>query len=180
MTLRSTTRLGLAVLTAASLSAAAHAQTSLAADPATQDQAPLESSEMTQSTGAAGSGMTDTAPVSPQTAEALRAEVPQSYGQAISSLRNADLSMADPETVVEASKVEILPLSTLKGQANESAEALDDALKAAAPELDALRGLLSDNDELTAELDQQGFAPDDVIGVYAAQDHIELLVDDRG
>ncbi len=178
MTLRSTTKLGLAVLTAASLSVAAHAQTTTA-DPATQEQAPLQSSEMTDTTGATGSGVTDTMAVSPQTADALRADVPQSYGQVISSLHNADLSMADPETVVEASKVEILPLSGLKGQANESADALDDGLKAAAPELDALRGLLSENDALTAELTDQGYDADDVIGVYAAQDHIKLLVDDR-
>ncbi|WP_353474065.1 hypothetical protein PVT71_19250 [Salipiger sp. H15] len=179
MTLRSTSKLGLAVLTAATLSGAAFAQSSTAADPATQEQAPLARSEMSESTGASGSGEAGTLPIAPQTTADLRADVPQTYGQVISSLRNADLSMADPETVVEASKVEIHPLSSLKGQANESATALDDALAAAGPELSALRELLSGNDELTAELKDQGYEPEDVIGVYASDDAIELLVDDR-
>lgn len=179
MTLRSTTKFGLAVLTAASLSAAAHAQTSSVSDPATLDEAPLETSQMTESTGASGSGVTDTVPVSPQTASDLRADVPQSYGQVISSLHNADLAMADPEAVSEATEVQLLPLSKLKGQANESATALDDALAAATPELEALRALMLDNDALTAELDAQGYDADDVIGFYAAQDSLELLIDDR-
>ncbi|MBE9639319.1 hypothetical protein [Salipiger mangrovisoli] len=179
MTLRSTSKLALAALTAATLSGAAFAQTTGTTDPATQDQAPLARSEMSDSTGASGSGVTGTMPVSPQTAAELRAEAPQTYGQVISSLHNADLAMADPETVVEASKVQIVALSTLKGQANESADALDDALEAAEPELVALRELMSDNDALTAELQDQGYEAEDVIGVYAAEGSIELLVDDR-
>lgn len=183
MTLRSTSKFGLAVLTAASLSGAALAQTAApssgAMEPATQEDTPMSSPEMGASTGASGSGVTGTMPVSPQTAAELRADAPKTYGQVISSLRNADLAMADPETVTEASKVNIQPLSALKGQANESADALDEAIEAATPELEALRTLMTENDTLTAQLEEQGYAPEDVIGVYASDDSIELLVDDR-
>ncbi len=179
MTLRSTSKFGLAVLTAASLSGAALAQSSGTEDPATQSDAPLASNEMTESTGASGSGVTDTAPTATTTTADLDADMPQSYGQVISSLHNADLAMADPETVTEATRLNIHPLSGLKGQANESAVALDDALAEAGPQLRALRELMSDNDELTAQLDAEGYDVDDVIGVYAGSDSIELLVDDR-
>lgn len=178
MTHRFRTTLGLALF-AVALSGAVHAQSAEGMDPATLDETPLERPEMSQSTGASGSGEAGTLPASPRTAAELRADVPQTYGQVISSLHNADLAMADPETVVDASSAEIRPLSALKGQAKESAVALDDALEAAGAELDALRSLLAGNEALTAALDGEGYAAQDVIGVYASGGAIELLVDDR-
>ena len=176
MTIRMTTKFGLAVLTAATLSGAAIAQEAGTdtRSPSIPDEPAATAPE--NETSLPGGGIA----AGPSTTADLASDAPKSYGQLISSLYNADLAMADVDTLASATEVQTRRLSDLDGQAKESKVALQDALTEATPQLDALRAGLADNDSVTRTLEAEGLTPEKVIGVYETADGaVELLLDDR-
>tara|TARA_R110002124_G_scaffold76753_7_gene205656 strand:- start:13690 stop:14334 length:645 start_codon:yes stop_codon:yes gene_type:complete len=104
---------------------------------------------------------------------------PMTYGQVISSVRTQ--TNADAVGQIDAgAEIETMTLSEVQGEASENASALDTALTQAETELTDMRGMIGANADLSAALNAEGYAADDVIGVYETTNgSFQVLIDDR-
>lgn len=102
------------------------------------------------------------------------------YGRVISSIRAGQNAQADIAGITADSQVETIALSELQGEAGENASALDNALADAEGEMASMQDMIAANADFQAMLEAEGYAADDVIGVYSKADGgFEVLIDDR-
>jgi hypothetical protein len=161
-----TKTLGMTALLAASTSVAAVAQT-----------APEEGGSPTEPAleAAPEVGMTpDTA------APGMTSGAPDTFSELVSIFEEGMPEMADPAVIDTGYVIDTLTLSDIPDQAAGESESLDLALADVEGELAAMQDEIAANDMLADLLEAQGFAAEDVIGIFsAAPDRVELLVDDR-
>jgi hypothetical protein len=101
-----------------------------------------------------------------------------SYGDIISSLRTSTVTPEDIEGLAVDTKVTVVVLSELRGNAAENASALDQALAAQETSIDELRPSLEARAEVQAALEAEGFTTDDVVAVSMQADgSLTVIVD---
>jgi hypothetical protein len=100
------------------------------------------------------------------------------YGSVVSSVSgSADVDLS---TVTDESKVTIVLLSSLQGNAATEAAALDEAISANADGMTTLHTNIDANETITAKLEAEGYASSDVVAVKSNADgSIIVYVDDR-
>lgn len=102
------------------------------------------------------------------------------YGSVISNLRSGQSSDIDLSTVTDQSNINIITLSSLKGNAAANAQALDNALSAKAGAEADMQAKISNNDAIMTRLDDADFTASEVIAVHETADgRVTLYVDDR-
>lgn len=100
------------------------------------------------------------------------------YGSVVSSISGS--SSVDLSTVTDESKVTIVLLSSLQGNAATEAAALDEALSANADGLTTLHTNIDGNATIKAKLEAEGYASSDVVAVKSNADgSVIVYVDDR-
>lgn len=100
------------------------------------------------------------------------------YGSVMASVQTS----ADPDlsAVTEETDISIVLLSSLQGDAETESAALDEALIASADAQAGLHARISDNAAITAELEAEGYAVEDVISLKTKADGAVIVyVDDR-
>jgi hypothetical protein len=101
-----------------------------------------------------------------------------SYGDIISSLRTSTVTPEDIEGLAVDTKVTVVVLSELRGNAAENASALDQALAAQETSIDELRPSLEARAEVQAALEAEGYTTDDVVAVSLQADgSLTVIVD---
>lgn len=102
-----------------------------------------------------------------------------SYGSVMASIKaNADLDLS---AVTEDTDITIVTISSLQGNAETEAAALDNELTANAEAQAGLHTRISDNAAIMAELEAEGFAAEDVVSIKTKADgSVIVYVDDRG
>lgn len=102
-----------------------------------------------------------------------------SYGSVMASIKaNADLDLS---AVTEDTDITIVTISSLQGNAETEAAALDNELTANAEAQAGLHARISDNAAIMAELEAEGFAAEDVVSIKTKADgSVIVYVDDRG
>ncbi|MBE0580626.1 hypothetical protein [Devosia sp.] len=100
------------------------------------------------------------------------------YGSVVSSIQgSADVDLS---TVTDESKVTIVLLSSLQGDAATEAAALDEALSANADGMTTLHTNIDGNATIKAKLEAEGHATSDVVAVKSNADgSVIVYVDDR-
>ena len=100
------------------------------------------------------------------------------YGSVVSSIQgSADVDLS---TVTDESKVTIVLLSSLQGDAATEAAALDEALSANADGMTTLHTNIDGNATIKAKLEAEGHAASDVVAVKSNADgSVIVYVDDR-
>jgi hypothetical protein len=100
------------------------------------------------------------------------------YGSVVSSIQgSADVDLS---TVTDESKVTIVLLSSLQGDAAAEAAALDEALSANADGMTTLHTNIDGNATIKAKLEAEGHATSDVVAVKSNADgSVIVYVDDR-
>lgn len=100
------------------------------------------------------------------------------YGSVVSSIQgSADVDLS---TVTDESKVIIVLLSSLQGDAAAEAAALDEALSANADGMTTLHTNIDGNATIKAKLEAEGHATSDVVAVKSNADgSVIVYVDDR-
>lgn len=100
------------------------------------------------------------------------------YGSVMASVQtSADLDLS---AVTEVTDISIVLLSSLQGDAETESAALDEALIASADAQAGLHARISDNAAITAELEAEGYAVEDVISLKTKADGAVIVyVDDR-
>lgn len=100
------------------------------------------------------------------------------YGSVMASVQtSADLDLS---AVTEETDISIVLLSSLQGDAETESAALDEALIASADAQAGLHARISDNAAITAELEAEGYAVEDVISLKTKADGAVIVyVDDR-
>ena len=102
----------------------------------------------------------------------------QTYGSVISSISGS--SDVDLSTATDESKVTIVLLSSLQGDAAAEASALDQALSANTDSLTTLRSNIDANTAIKAKLEADGHTSADVVAVKSNADGTVIVyVDDR-
>lgn len=102
----------------------------------------------------------------------------QTYGSVVSSI--AGSADVDLSTVVDEASITIVLLSSLQGNAETEAAALDEALSANADAMTTLRSNIEANAAIKAKLEAEGHSADDVVAVKSNADgSIIVYVDDR-
>lgn len=120
------------------------------------------------------SGNTDTS------ANASGAVSSQTYGSVISALNASGGSSSDLATITDNTTINIILLSSLKGEANANASALDKALADKSADLTTLRGKIDANAALKAKLQSSGHSSADVVAITTKADgSLDVYVDDR-
>ena len=100
------------------------------------------------------------------------------YGSVVSSV--AGSADVDLSTVTDESKVTIVLLSSLQGNAATEAAALDEAISANADGMTTLHANIDGNETIKAKLEAEGYASSDVVAVKSNADgSIIVYVDDR-
>lgn len=100
------------------------------------------------------------------------------YGSVVSSV--AGSADVDLSTVTDESKVTIVLLSSLQGNAATEAAALDEAISANADGMTTLHTNIDGNETIKAKLEAEGYASSDVVAVKSNADgSIIVYVDDR-
>ena len=102
-----------------------------------------------------------------------------SYGSVMASIKaNADLDLS---AVTDDTDITIVTISSLQGNAETEAAALDNELTANAEAQAGLHARISDNAAIMAELEAEGFAAEDVVSIKTKADgSVIVYVDDRG
>lgn len=102
-----------------------------------------------------------------------------SYGSVMASIKgNADLDLS---AVTEDTDITIMAISSLQGNAETEAAALDNELTANADAQAGLHARVSDNVAIMAELEAEGYAAEDVVSLKTKADgSVIVYVDDRG
>jgi hypothetical protein len=104
----------------------------------------------------------------------------QTYGSVVSALNSSGGASADLSAVTDSTTINIIPLSSLKGEAAANAEALDKALSEKSSDLTTLRTKIDANAALKAKLEADGHASDDVVAVTSEADgSLNVYIDDR-
>ncbi len=100
------------------------------------------------------------------------------YGSVVSSVSgSADVDLS---TVTDESKVTIVLLSSLQGNAATEAAALDEAISANADGMTTLHTNIDGNATIKAKLEAEGYASSDVVAVKSNADgSLIVYVDDR-
>jgi hypothetical protein len=100
------------------------------------------------------------------------------YGSVVSSISgSADVDLS---TIADETKVTIVLLSSLSGNAADNASALDGALSANADAITALHTNIDGNAAIKAKLEAEGYASSDVVAVKSNADgSVIVYVDDR-
>lgn len=100
------------------------------------------------------------------------------YGSVISSISgSADVDLS---AITDESKVTIVLLSSLQGNAVTEASALDEALSAGAEGQTTLHANIEGNETIKAKLEAEGYAASDVVAVKSNADgSLIVYVDDR-
>ena len=100
------------------------------------------------------------------------------YGSVVSSVSgSADVDLS---TVTDESKVTIVLLSSLQGNAATEAAALDEAISANADGMTTLHANIDGNATIKAKLEAEGYASSDVVAVKSNADgSVIVYVDDR-
>ena len=110
--------------------------------------------------------------------EAAGGMADDTYGSVMASIQtsaNLDLS-----AVTEETDISIVLLSSLQGNAETESAALDEALTASADAQAGLHARISDNAAITAELEAEGYAVEDVVSLKTKADGALIVyVDDR-
>lgn len=102
----------------------------------------------------------------------------QTYGSVVSSV--AGSADVDLSTVTDESKVTIVLLSSLQGNAATEAAALDEAISANADGMTTLHTNIDTNATIKAKLEAEGYASSDVVAVKSNADgSLIVYVDDR-
>lgn len=148
-------------------------------------------------TGATGSGMTGTATGTTAsdavpsntmsdtagTADPLAgngAMDEMNHGRVVSGLRSGADFSAELEGIDDSTEVEMVMLSTLREGEGDAGQSLEGALEEAQDQLTTLRQDLSENSDITDQLEAEGHSVDDVIFVDRSEDGtLRLVVDDR-
>jgi hypothetical protein len=100
------------------------------------------------------------------------------YGSVISSIKSS--STVDLTGITDESKVSIVLVSSLQGNAATEASALDNALTANASGLTTLHSSIEANAAIKAKLGAGGYSVDDVVAVSSGVDgSVTIYVDDR-
>ncbi|QYO75881.1 hypothetical protein [Devosia salina] len=102
-----------------------------------------------------------------------------SYGSVMASIKaNADLDLS---AITEDTDITIVTISSLQGNAETEAAALDNELTANADAQAGLHARVSDNAAIMAELEAEGYAAEDVVSLKTKADgSVIVYVDDRG
>lgn len=102
-----------------------------------------------------------------------------SYGSVTASIKaNADLDLS---AVTEDTDITIVTISSLQGNAETEAAALDNELTANADAQAGLHTRVSDNAAIMAKLEAEGYAAEDVVSLKTKADgSVIVYVDDRG
>ncbi|WP_338720558.1 hypothetical protein [Devosia sp. XK-2] len=100
------------------------------------------------------------------------------YGSVMTSIKaNADLDLS---AITEETDITIVTISSLKGNAETEAAALDNELTANAEAQAGLHARISDNAAIMAELEAEGYAVEDVVSLKTKADGAVIVyVDDR-
>lgn len=100
------------------------------------------------------------------------------YGSVMASIKaNADLDLS---AITEETDITIVTISSLKGNAETEAAALDNELTANADAQAGLHARISDNAAIMAELEAEGYAVEDVVSLKTKADGAVIVyVDDR-
>ena len=109
----------------------------------------------------------------------------ENYGQLISELRSNSSTSADVEAEITDfnanSELQTVTVTELKGNASENAAALDGALEAQEESVADMRAAIEANAELKAQVEAEGFTPEQVVAVRTnGMGGLTLVVDDRG
>ncbi|MCE0505704.1 hypothetical protein LR948_10085 [Roseivivax sp. GX 12232] len=161
MTIRSKTLGVTALLASTALAAGVQAQTapdsSLSAPEASSQTSPL-GMEAPRAAGGA-----------PETLDAL-----------VTAYEDGLPPMAEVSDLPADAAIETMAISDFPGAAPGEAERLDLALADAEGELTEIQDAVAGNAALSDALEAEGYAPEDVIGVFAGSaGTVELLIDDR-
>ena len=100
------------------------------------------------------------------------------YGSVMSSIKgNASVDLS---TVTESSTITVVLLSSLQGNAETEAAALDTELSANADSQATLHSAIAGNTAIAAKLEAEGYAAEDVVSVKTKADgSVIVYVDDR-
>lgn len=100
------------------------------------------------------------------------------YGEVISSLRAGTEASAEIAAVEDASKVQVVLLSELRGNAAGNAQALDQALTAQSETVAEIRSEIEANETVNAKLEAEGYTAEDVVAVSSGADgEVTLIVE---
>lgn len=103
----------------------------------------------------------------------------KTYGQLVSSLRNADTMNADLSGFGAESDVSVTALSELQGEGAENAESLDQVLSENQDGIDQMRSNITANADLMAALEAEGYAAEDVVAIEThGENSVTFFVDD--
>lgn len=102
----------------------------------------------------------------------------QTYGSVVSSV--AGSADVDLSAVADEANITIVLLSSLQGNAETEAAALDEALSANAEAMTTLHSNIEANAAIKAKLEAEGHSADDVVAVKSNADGtVTVYVDDR-
>lgn len=172
----------IATLMATGVSTAAMAQTSV--DGAVGGAADVSSGVNTDvgasgslSTGSTMNDAKDTVAKTGKTAK-------ENYGQLIQELRAGAETDTQTKAEIDAfdtdAKLDVVTVSELKASKQGTTTALDEALDAQAEAVDDIRASVAANTDLSADLEAEGFASEDVVAVRGnGMGGLTLIVDDR-
>ncbi|MBQ0717540.1 MAG: nicotinate phosphoribosyltransferase [Sulfitobacter litoralis] len=173
-----TTTTLIATLMATGVSTAAMAQTSVgsAADVSSGVNADVGASG-SLSTGSTMNDAKDTVAKTGKTAK-------ENYGQLIQELRAGAETDTQTKAEIDAfdtdAKLDVVTVSELKASKQGTTTALDEALDAQAEAVDDMRASVAANTDLSADLEAEGFASEDVVAVRGnGMGGLTLIVDDR-
>lgn len=108
-----------------------------------------------------------------------------SYGDIISNIRNGsdDPSMWSQQlaSLDQDATVNVVPLSELKGQAGQNAQALDQAVADSSADMSAVKDEIDANQTLKVALEDKDYTADDVVALQVdGSSDVTLVVDDKG
>jgi len=103
----------------------------------------------------------------------------KTYGQLVSSLRNADTMNADLSGFGPDSEISVTTLSELQGEGAENAESLDQILSENQESVDELRANITANADLMDALQNEGYEVENVVAVEThGETGVTFFVDD--
>ena len=112
------------------------------------------------------------------------ADVSSGVGQLIQELRAGAETDTQTKAEIDAfdtdAKLDVVTVSELKASKQGTTTALDEALDAQAEAVDDMRASVAANTDLSADLEAEGFASEDVVAVRGnGMGGLTLIVDDR-
>lgn len=136
--------------------------------------------ETSTEAGADATSSTDAAAETDTEAEtSADANAKLNLGMLISSLKSGEAAI-DLSTVDEATVIKAVKLSEFQGGAAEKAQALDNALTENQDQITALQDAVAANGDISALLETEGLAAENVIAVMSATEgSVQVVVDDR-